>query len=268
MGFLFTLMILPVVLCSQGAVLPDVFAEANVVHFYNNGQEIEVSEEDCEKFDQLFVEAISGSRQMPAYAVSLHKLTMEDFKEGYWVKFDYGKTMKASKMPFDQLLIHIQEDMYGVNIIRGNKGRFEGRCFYLELDNKTFDEVYDFLVNVEALPSGDLKVEVEKGEENKVDIVTEENDEDDDKDSEDEVDGREVEDENSGEAEDEKIDEADEAMAGGEIIETEEVEASAEMPSINNDKKEENKVIKQEATEKVSASEKLVEMVSQWDEEL
>ena len=258
MGFLFTLMMIPVVLCSQGAVLPDVFAEANVVHFYNNGQEIEVSEEDCEKFDQLFVEAISGSRQMPAYAVSLHKLTMEDFKEGYWVKFDYGKTMKASKMPFDQLLIHIQEDMYGVNIIRGNKGRFEGRCFYLELDNKTFDEVYDFLVNVEALPSGELKVEVEKGEETKVDIVEAEEEKNDDEEDH----GEETKDE----IDDKNID--DEESVSSMAEESEKVNTSAEMPSINDDKKEENKVIKQEATEKVSASEKLVEMVSQWDEEL
>ena len=183
MKFLFALMVIPVFLCAQAGILPDVFGEAEVVKFYNNGQEIFMSEESQEKFDELFIETISGSRQMPAFAVAIHKLTMEDFKEGYWVKFDYGKKMNASGMPFDQLLIHVQKDASGINVIRGNNGKFDGRCYYLDLE-ENLDKIYDFLVNVESVPQEKPKVEIEKGEEQELEIVEEEEEKDDDDDLE------------------------------------------------------------------------------------
>ncbi len=224
MKFLFALMAIPVFLCAQAGILPDVFGEAEMVKVYNNGQEIVMSEEAQEKFDELFIESISGSRQMPAFAVAIHKLTMEDFKQGYWVKFDYGKKMNASGMPFDQLLIHVQKDVSGINVIRGNNGKFDGRCYYLDLE-ENLDKIYDFLVNIEALPSGEIKFEVEKSEEPEVEIVEEEEDDDD-----------------------------------------EDLEAS-NIPSVNKDKDNENKVIQQDVSEKRDAKEALFEAVSQFNEE-
>ena len=168
---LFLFMIAPIILCSQAGLLPDIFGEAQMVKVYNDGQEIVMSEESKAEFDTLFVEALVGARQMPAFGVSIHKLTVEEMKSGIWVKFIYQQTMEADGMPFDELLVHVQKDMHGVNIIRGNGGSYNGRCFYLDL-NGTLDEVYDFLANLEN-EEETMEVELEKGEEKEVAIVNE-----------------------------------------------------------------------------------------------
>ena len=335
MNFLFGLLAVPVMFVAQAGVMPEVFSEANMVQFYNNGVEFSISESDGARFDEIFVDAISGSRQMPAFAVAIHKLTMQDFKEGYWVKFDYGKTVSASGMDFDQLLIHIQPNCYGVNVIRGNNGKFDGRCYYLDLDN-TLDEVYDFLTTVDHVEKEKIEVEIEKGEESEVEI----------KESEDESEPKPDEDLSGNGKDDSTPDEKiEESSATTEIKkdikenkkekerptkpkaeniktnqtsdeQTEKIEESesqvlaneSKIPSVNDERKEENKVIKQEPvenfgvqteiketlhetklaqttpeqdketnkdleaiesneldeTEKVTASSKLVEAVSQW----
>ena len=168
---LFLFMIAPIILCSQAGLLPDIFGEAQMVKVYNDGQEIVMSEESKSDFDTLFVEALDNARQMPAFGVSIHKLTVEEMKSGIWVKFIYQQTMEADGMPFDELLVHVQKDMHGVNIIRGNGGSYNGRCFYLDL-NGTLDEVYDFLANLEN-EEETMEVELEKGEEKEVAIVNE-----------------------------------------------------------------------------------------------
>lgn len=168
---LFLFMIAPIILCSQAGLLPDIFGEAQMVKVYNDGQEIVMSEESKAEFDTLFVEALDDARQMPAFGVSIHKLTCEELKSGIWVKFVYEQTMEASGMPFDELLVHVQKDMHGVNIIRGNGGTYNGRCFYLDLDG-TLDKVYNFLANLEN-EEQTIEVELEKGEEKETVIVNE-----------------------------------------------------------------------------------------------
>lgn len=168
---LFLFMIAPIILCSQAGLLPEIFSEAQMVKVYNDGQEIVMSQQVKSDFDTLFVEALDDARQMPAFGVSIHKLTVEEMKSGIWVKFIYQQTMEADGMPFDELLVHVQKDMHGVNIIRGNGGSYNGRCFYLDL-NGTLDEVYDFLANLEN-EEETMEVELEKGEEKEVSIVNE-----------------------------------------------------------------------------------------------
>lgn len=168
---LFLFMIAPIILCSQAGLLPEIFSEAQMVKVYNDGQEIVMSQQVKSDFDTLFVEALDDARQMPAFGVSIHKLTVEEMKSGIWVKFIYQQTMEADGMPFDELLVHVQKDMHGVNIIRGNGGSYNGRCFYLDL-NGTLDEVYDFLANLEN-EEDTMEVELEKGEEKEVAIVNE-----------------------------------------------------------------------------------------------
>lgn len=168
---LFLFMIAPIILCSQAGLLPEIFSEAQMVKVYNDGQEIVMSQQVKSDFDTLFVEALDDARQMPAFGVSIHKLTVEEMKSGIWVKFIYQQTMEADGMPFDELLVHVQKDMHGVNIIRGNGGSYNGRCFYLDLKG-TLDEVYDFLANLEN-EEKTVEVELEKGEEKEVTIVNE-----------------------------------------------------------------------------------------------
>lgn len=143
---LFFFMILPVMLFSEVTSLPSVFEEANMIKIYNDGQEIVMTEEKLDEFSKLFMEAVKDARQMPAFGVAIHKLTVEEMKSGIWVKFVYNNEMQASGMPFDELVIALQPNMYGFNVIRGFRGKYNGRCFYLDLDG-TLDEPYNFIVN-------------------------------------------------------------------------------------------------------------------------
>ena len=182
--FLYLMMIVPILFCSQANVMVDLFNEVSMIEVYNNGQIIEMSEEEQNKFDDLFCEAISGAKQMPAFGVSLHDLTIEEMKEGIWVKFIFDKTIVRSEMPFDELLIHVQKDCHGFNVIRGNNGRYEGRCYYLDLEG-TLDDVYDFLCSIEGKQNSEVEVELDSQEVEETSIVCENSDDNDGDDNKD-----------------------------------------------------------------------------------
>ena len=156
--FLCFFMIIPILLCSFSSNVLDLFEEVNMIEFYYNGQQIEISSDQQEKFEELFCNALEGAQQMPAFGVSLHDLTMQNMKEGLWIKFIYNKTIVKSEMPFDSILINITKDCHGINLIRGNDEIFEGRCYYLNLKG-TLDDVYDFLI--ECIQTIENKIEVE-----------------------------------------------------------------------------------------------------------
>ena len=125
---------------------------------YNNGHQIIMTEEDVEKFDSLFAELIKDCRPMPAYGVSLHDETIKAMQEGVWVRFEFDQTLTVNELPFDELLIHLSRDMYGFNIIRGNQGKYEGRCFYIDVP-RNMDKLYEFML---TLPVEDFVEETQE----------------------------------------------------------------------------------------------------------
>ena len=92
-------------------------------------------------------------------------------KNGYWVKFIFNKTMVRSDMPFDELLLHVTKDAYGINIVRGNDGVYQGRCYYLDLEN-SLNDLYDFIDGLSQ--KGETKVELESQEIEPTMVVSEE----------------------------------------------------------------------------------------------
>ena len=169
---LFFMMIFPILFCSSVANVIDLFCEADMIVFYKEGQQIYLSENDQSQIDQLFSDAIEKSYSMPAFAVSIDNLTKESMKSGLWIEFVFDKTMAASEMPFDSLLVNITQSQYGINLIRGNDGVYEGRCFYLDLNGNNLDKLYDYLSNLN-IPSETFEVESQEIEE--TEIVEEEN---------------------------------------------------------------------------------------------
>ena len=141
-------MIFPILLCSLQANVVDLFREEYMIEIYKNGESVELSQEQFNEFEEIFCESIEGARQMPAYGVSIHEHTIEAMKSGFWIKLIFDKVIVRSGMPFDSLLINVTKDCYGINIIRGLDGRYEGRCYYLDFD-KTLDELYNFIDTLE-----------------------------------------------------------------------------------------------------------------------
>lgn len=79
--------------------------------------------------------------QMPAFGVSIDRLTREELRHGYWAEFVFPSAHVCAGMPFERLLFKIEPDYRGINLVRCNGGKYEGRCYYLDLregDMKAF----------------------------------------------------------------------------------------------------------------------------------
>ena len=92
-----------------------------------------------------FMDMIKDSHQMPAFGVSLDNETKSAIKNGLWIKFCFDFIGYNSQMPFEELLINVNKDFSGFNIIRGNNGLYEGRCFYINLVGD-MNNLYDYLI--------------------------------------------------------------------------------------------------------------------------
>lgn len=119
-----------------------------------------MTQSDLDDFEKIFCDAIEEARQVPALGVAIDNLVKEDMKEGIWIKFIFEKTFIKSEMPFDELLINVQKNSSGFNIIRGNNGIYDGRCYYLEL-NSNLDKLYEFIENLSLTENIDSEIELE-----------------------------------------------------------------------------------------------------------
>ena len=105
----------------------------NMQTFLNKGDE---------KFEvvlRTLLNVTEYAHDMPAFGVSLDDLTKEEMKTGLWVELEFDKTYSFNEMPFDALLIKVEKDIYGFNLIRRNNGKYDGRCFYLSLHESMND---------------------------------------------------------------------------------------------------------------------------------
>ena len=171
------LLIVPILLCSQANVMVDLFSEASMVEIYKDGEVYLLNQEQQKEFDEIFCEIMEGAIQKPAFAVSLNDLTKEEMKSGFWVKFIFNNTMFKSEMPFDELLFNVTENAHGVNIIRGNDGIYQGRCYYLDLEG-TMNMLYDFISQLSMNEQEDIGIELESQEIQPTIIVSEDKEND------------------------------------------------------------------------------------------
>ena len=142
--FLFSLLSFPVMFFCNNLSLLDCFNNAPLLKAYSDGQELLMDEQALQEFGKLLSDALQESVEMPAFCVSIHDQTLESFNMGIWVRFIYFQPQVHKNMPYDELLIKIEKDTFGLNVIRGNFGRMEGRCFFLNLKNN-FNQLYDYL---------------------------------------------------------------------------------------------------------------------------
>ncbi len=73
----------------------------------------------------------SNGRLMPALGVSIHNLTVKEMKTGDWMKLNFSHEHEKNGLPFTSLLFRV-EDGYGMNLIRENNNKFDGRCIYID----------------------------------------------------------------------------------------------------------------------------------------
>ena len=116
--------------------IADSFTMATEMVVTINNTETKLSKGD-EKFEKILnglEKVTSNSREMPAFGVSLDKQTKEEMNKGVWLELCFNKVYYSNDLPFEGLLIKVEKGHQGFNLIRRTNGKYEGRCFYLDLE--------------------------------------------------------------------------------------------------------------------------------------
>ena len=121
---------------------------ANSVQIIKDGVFVECEQSVINQELSLMLE---NSREMPAFSVSIHIDTIKDIMQSYWIRFQYEETNVVNDMPFDELLIKVEQNVNGFNVIRGNKGIYEGRCYYIDLGNKSMNDLYNYIDKLDIM---------------------------------------------------------------------------------------------------------------------
>lgn len=86
--------------------------------------------------------------QMPAFGVSIDKLTREEMKKGIWLRLVYESEKQCFGMGFTELAFQVVPEYRGFNLCRLFQGEYTGRCFYLDLRGGSMSELYEVLITL------------------------------------------------------------------------------------------------------------------------
>jgi hypothetical protein len=120
-----------------------IISSASSVVVYTNGEQLCIGKED-KNFGAIvdgFLAMIDGGHDMPAFGVSLDTETRVAMKTGMWLEFMYNRAYEHNGMPFESLLLELNSDYSGFNLIRKANGKYEGRCFYISLVDKDMSKM-------------------------------------------------------------------------------------------------------------------------------
>ena len=130
--------------------IQDVFKDSASIQVFIEGESKEFLTGTAE-FESVINQTnkmLTGSHQMPAFGVSMDDLTRQELESGVWILYNFNQVCTNSEMPFDGLLINVNPEFSGFNIIRRYNGKYEGRCFYLDLNQTTMSDLYNLLVEL------------------------------------------------------------------------------------------------------------------------
>lgn len=131
--------------------ISEIFGYTEKINVHNEGEIITYCSDDAQ-FKEIMTcwnAMIDGSHDMPAFGVSLNDMTVKALTEDLWIEFEFGKVLECNGMPFEKLLVQVEKDYSGFNLIRYlKKAGYDGRCFYLDLVNKNMSDLYNLLINL------------------------------------------------------------------------------------------------------------------------
>ena len=119
---------------------------------YSDG-ESKTYEKGTDKYNKIIASwtmMTDDALEMPAYGVSLDDLTRREMTSGLWVEFEFKEQLARRNMPFEKLLVKVEDGYRGFNLIRYTaEAGYSGRCYYLQLnDDKTMSEFTKTLKNI------------------------------------------------------------------------------------------------------------------------
>lgn len=121
--------------------LSDCFTYSKEIILYDDGNATTFQKGD-DKYESILSSLLSiteGAHEMPAFGVSLDKETRKVLNDGFWIELVYDSEKTYNEFPFETLLINVHKEHQGFNIIRKVNGKYDGRCFYLDLSSDMSD---------------------------------------------------------------------------------------------------------------------------------
>ena len=129
--------------------IQDSFKDSSYVEISYNGNSVfyykGTHEYNCLLFE--FEQILYNSYQVPALGVSLDEMVKEERKKDLWVEFNFNDLGYNSEMPFEALLVKIENDAKGFNVIRKYDGKYDGRNFYINLVGSNMSDLYMYLLS-------------------------------------------------------------------------------------------------------------------------
>lgn len=109
---------------------------------YIDGQEYQVDQNFVEELEKLLLDSYTS----PALGICMDSQVQEERQAGVWIEWTFSNTHSYNDLPYDKLMINIQPDYFGFNILRNYKGKYEGRCIYLNLSHNSSD-FYEYIMS-------------------------------------------------------------------------------------------------------------------------
>lgn len=125
--------------------IQEVLNSSNEVKAFVDGKEVNIEKNNVQ---EILSSMMENARLMPAFGVALDNEVKEARKSGTWIEFFYDREYEFEGMPFSRLLIEVGGDYTGFNIMRYHDGKYEGRCYYIDLVNCDMLQLYNYIHSI------------------------------------------------------------------------------------------------------------------------
>lgn len=146
--FLFFFMGVPMILMSFFEAV-DVLPYVQQVSLMVDGKEIVLTQEEQTKLQEQVNLMFENSRTMPAFGVMTEDMFKEHIQSGVFVSMKFAQVLEVNGLPFDELVFKVNPTAQGVDLIRGEKGVFQGRCIHLDL-NENMQNMHNVIEEINS----------------------------------------------------------------------------------------------------------------------
>ena len=117
------------------------------INLYQRGEKKEIKLNKIQKMvvKNYFFAILKDAHILPSLGVSLHDETKKEMQSGEWVEILFSSEQTFDGMSFEGLVFKVEKTC-GLNIIRILDGKYEGRNFYVMLNEEIdlFDVFHKF----------------------------------------------------------------------------------------------------------------------------
>ena len=112
----------------------DALPFAENITLLSDGKEIVLTQEQQTDLKDEILNMFENSRTLPAFAVVTDEMFKEDVQSGTFVSLKFNQVMEVEGLPFDEIVFKVVPEYTAINLLRGNKGAFQGRCIHVQLE--------------------------------------------------------------------------------------------------------------------------------------